>query len=118
LLALPVLFSKAGVPKLSLAMHPFSISKDEHVPLNIGTGRIFFKEGPVVDFPVVGQKYFCRGAKSGKITFYHWKARKQPFLQKYLMGKCQTSESWEGLGPPSDAHTPKTSDDKKADLGR
>ena len=34
------------------------------------------------------------------------------------MGKCQISESWEGLGPPSDANTPKTSDDKKAYLGR
>jgi len=57
--------ASSGVPKLSLVMHPFSISIDEHVPLNIGTGRIFFKERPVVDFPVVGQKYFCRGVKSG-----------------------------------------------------
>jgi len=47
-------FSKAGVPKLPLAMYPFSISVDEHVPLNMGAGRIFFSQGPKVDFPGTG----------------------------------------------------------------
>jgi len=32
----------AGVPKLSLAMYPFSISIHEHVPLNMGAGLGFF----------------------------------------------------------------------------
>jgi len=32
-----------GVPKLSLAMYPFSISVDEHVPLNMGSGSFFFQ---------------------------------------------------------------------------
>jgi len=54
---------RPGFPKLSLAMYPFSISIDEHVPLNMSAGRIFPREGPIVDFPVVGQKYFCRGGK-------------------------------------------------------
>jgi len=44
-------------------MYPFSISIDEHVPLNMSAGMIFPREGPIVDFPVVGQKYFCRGDK-------------------------------------------------------
>jgi len=30
------------------------------------------------------------------------------------MGKCQISKCWSGLAPPSDAHAPKTSYDKKA----
>jgi len=30
------------------------------------------------------------------------------------MGKCQTSKSWGGFTPPSDAHAPKTCYDKKA----
>jgi len=42
-----------GVPKLPLAMYPFSISVDEHVPLNMGAGRIFSRQGPKVDFPGV-----------------------------------------------------------------
>jgi len=29
------------------------------------------------------------------------------------MGKCKISKCWSGLGPPSDAHAPKTSYDKK-----
>jgi len=43
-------------------MYPSSISIDEHVPLNMSTGMIVPREGPI-DFPVVGQKYFCRGYK-------------------------------------------------------
>jgi len=60
---------RTGFPKLSLSLYPFSISIDEHVPLNISAG-IFFPGRTIVDFPKVGQKNFCRGgAKSGKIRF-------------------------------------------------
>jgi len=31
----------AGVPNLFLTMHPFSISKDEHVPLNFLVTKYF-----------------------------------------------------------------------------
>jgi len=50
-------------------MYPFRILIDEHVPLNMGAGIIFFQEGPMVDFQGVGQQYFAGEAKSGKITF-------------------------------------------------
>jgi len=43
--------SRTGVPKLPLAIYPFSISVDEHVPLNMGAGRIFSRQGPKVEFP-------------------------------------------------------------------
>jgi len=76
-------------------MYPFSISIDEHVPLTMGAGR----ERPIVDFPGVGQKYFCRkwpivdfpgmdqkcfsgGARSGNITFSPFETKKTKFLQK------------------------------------
>jgi len=39
-------------------MYPFSSSIDEHVPLNMSARMIFPREEPIVDFPVVGQKYF------------------------------------------------------------
>jgi len=42
---------------------PFSSSIDEHVPLNMGAGMIFPREGPKGDFPVLGKKCFCRGDK-------------------------------------------------------
>jgi len=80
-------------------MYPFSISIDEHVPLTMGAGRMFFQGGPIVGFPGVGQKYFCRkwplvdfpgmgqicfsgGARSGKITFSPFDTKKTIFLQK------------------------------------
>jgi len=50
-------------------MYPFSISIDEHVPLNMGAGIIFFQEGPKMNFQGVGQQYSAGEAKSGKITF-------------------------------------------------
>jgi len=65
-------------------MYPFSISIDEHVPLKMGAGRIFSKEGAVVDFPGVGQQYFCKGAKSGKITFSPPETKETTFLQTCL----------------------------------
>jgi len=50
----------------------------------MGAGLGFFsREGPEVDIPGVGQKYFCGGPKVAKLHFHHSKLRKQPFLQKY-----------------------------------
>jgi len=74
----------------------------------------FFREGPVVDFPGVGQKYFCRGQKVAKLHFHHSKLRKQPFLQKYDE-KMSNFKIWGGVDPLFDAHVPKTSDDKKTE---
>jgi len=47
-----------------------------------GVGRIFSSWGPIVDFSRHNQKYFFRGAKSGKILFYHPKLRKRPVFAK------------------------------------
>jgi len=58
-----------GVPKLSPSMYPFSISIDEHVPLNVSAGSFFSREGPIVHFPGVGQNIFAGGNKCGKILF-------------------------------------------------
>jgi len=58
---------KSGVPKLSPPMYPFSISINEHVPLNMSARRIFSREGPIVRFPGVGQNIFAGGSKCGKI---------------------------------------------------
>jgi len=79
-----------GVPKLSLAMYPFSTSIDEHVPLDMGAGRIFSRDGPIVDFPRVGQKYFAGVPKVAKLHFHH---SKKTFFAKYLMKNCQLSKS-------------------------
>jgi len=54
--------TKTGVPKLCLAMYPFSISIDEHVPLNMGTGRTFFQGEANNGFSRVGPKLFLQGA--------------------------------------------------------
>jgi len=50
-------------------MYPFRISIDEHVPLDMGAGRNFSRDGPIVDFPGVGQKYFARRPKVAKLHF-------------------------------------------------
>jgi len=78
-----------GVPKLSLAMHPFSISIDEHVPLNMGARRDFFQGG--------ASSGFSKGGKSSKTIFSPLKAKNilgdpwSPFLMpiplKLLMTK-------------------------------
>jgi len=60
---------RTGVPKLSLSMYPFSISIDEHVPLNMSTGRIFVQGRVNSGFSRGEPKYFCREGKSGKIRF-------------------------------------------------
>jgi len=78
---------RAGFPKRSLAMYPFSISIDEHVSLDMGAGRIFFRDGSIVDFPGVGQKYFAGGPKVAKLHLHH--SKKTTFFAKYLMRNCQ-----------------------------
>jgi len=46
-------------------MYPFSISLDEHVPLKMGAGRIFSRQGPKVDFPgAVVQEVRVQGVKA------------------------------------------------------
>jgi len=96
-------------------MYPFSILMHEHVPPNMVAGLGFFsREGPVVDFPGVGQNNFCRAPKVAKLHFHHSKLRKQPFLQKYNE-KMSNFKIREGVGPLFDAHVPKTSYDKKAE---
>jgi len=47
-------------------MHPFSISIEQHVPLNMGVGRIVSRDGPIVGFPGVGQNFFAGGPKVTK----------------------------------------------------
>jgi len=74
----PFLFTP-GVPELSLAMYPFSISIDEHVPLDMSAGRIFSRDGPIVDFPWAIQKYFAGDQKWQNYIFTT--LRKQHFLQ-------------------------------------
>jgi len=73
---------RAGVPKLSPSVCPFSISIDERVPLNMAAERIFSRKGPIVDFLGAGQKYFAGAAKSGKITFSPLETRKTTFYAK------------------------------------
>jgi len=72
-------------------MYPFSISIDEHVPLNMGAGRIFSRKGPIIDFPGVGQKNFAGGPKVAKLHFHH--SKKTTFFAKYLIKNCQLSKS-------------------------
>jgi len=59
--------ASAGVPKRSPSIYPFGFSIDEHVPLNMSARTIFFREGPIVHFPGVGQNIFAGGNKCGKI---------------------------------------------------
>jgi len=91
----------AGVPKLSLAVYPVNISTDEHVPLNMGAGRIFLKGGANSGFSRGGPKIFLQGmANRGfsrvgplmilqegpevvKLHFHHSKLRKQYFCKKF-----------------------------------
>jgi len=65
-------------------MYPFSISIDEHVPLNMGAGILFFQERSIVDFQGVGQQYFAGEAKSGKITFSPLETKKTTSSCKYV----------------------------------
>jgi len=56
----------------------------------MGAGRIFSRDGPIVDFPRVGQKYFAGVPKVAKLHFHH---SKKTFFAKYLMKNCQLSKS-------------------------
>jgi len=49
----------------------------------MGAGRIFFREGPIVDFLVVGQNIFAGRARSGKITFSPLETKKTIFRKKF-----------------------------------
>ena len=81
----------------------------------MSAGRIFFQEWVNSGFSRGGPKYFCREGKCGKIRFSPLETKETTFFEKNLMGKCQISKSWSGLGPPFDAHTSKTSYGKKTE---
>ena len=74
--------STSGVPKLSPSVCPFSMSIDERVPLNMGTGGIFSRKGSIVDFLGVGKIFLQGGPKEARLHFHHSKLRKQPFFAK------------------------------------
>jgi len=72
-------------------MYLFSISIDERVPLNMGAGGIFSREGP---------KIFLQGLpKVEKLHFHHSKLRKQPFFAK-IDGKMSNFKILVRLWPP------------------
>ena len=96
-------------------MYPFSIWIDEHVPLNMGAGSIFFQEGTNNGFSRVGPKIFCRGEQKWQNYILTTGNLENNFFAKKVDGKCQISKSWRALAPPSDTHAPKTSFDKKAE---
>jgi len=79
-------------------MYPFSISIDEHVPLNMSAGRIFFQGRVNSGFSRGGSKYCCRRVKVVKLDFHHSKLRKQPFLKK-CDGKMSNLKILEALLP-------------------
>jgi len=62
-----------------MGMYPFSISIDEHEPLNMGAG-IFFHGGANSGFSKGGPKIFLQGEgqKVAKLYFRDSKKRKQP----------------------------------------
>jgi len=66
-----------------------------------------------VDFPGVCQIVFPGGNKSGKIWFSPLEAKKTPFYQTIWLENVKFQNAGEVLAPPSDAHAPKTSYDKK-----
>ena len=74
--------SKPGVPKLSLAMYPFSVWIDEHVPLNMGAGSIFFQGGTNKWFSRVGPKIFCTGQQKWQNYILITRNLEKNFLQK------------------------------------
>jgi len=73
----------------------------------MGVGRIFFREGPMVDFPKVAKRIFAGRPKVVEVHFNHSKSRKQPFSQKFD-GKMSNFKIQKGalapIFPPSDAH--------------
>jgi len=82
----------------------------------MSAGRFFFSGRGQCWIFQVWAKIFLQGVgKSSKIRFSPLETMKTVFFAKKLMGKCQTSKSWGGFTPPSDAHAPKNSYDKKAE---
>jgi len=65
---------RTGVPKLSVAMYPFSIWIHGHVPLNMGAGSIFFQVWAI--------NILQGGTEVAKLHFDHSKLRKQIFWEK------------------------------------
>jgi len=65
-------------------------------PNLMGVGRIFSREGPIVDFPGVAKNIFAAGTKSGKISFQPHETKKETFL----MGKCRIWKSTGALAFP------------------
>jgi len=84
-------------------MYPFSISVDEHIPLNMSARRIFSREGPIVNFPGVGKNIFAGGTNAAKFDFHHSKLRKHLFI-KTFDGKVSNfkmlGRSWPSLPTP------------------
>ena len=72
---------------------------------NHGRRNDFFQGGGKVDFSKRSQKYFSRGAKSGKIRFYPLETKKTSFA-KNLIGKCQISNSRGDKALPAPLPTP------------
>jgi len=56
-------------------------------------------------FAMGSQKDICSGIKSGKFHITNSKLRKQHFIAKNMMGKCQISKS-RGQGPSASLPTP------------
>ena len=94
-------------------MYPFSISIDEHVPLNMSARRIFCREGPIVHFPGMGHNIFAGGSKCGKIWFSPLETKKTPFYQKIWWEDVTFQNAGVALAPPSDRRALKTSYDEK-----
>ena len=90
--------ARTGVPKLSLAMYLFSVWIDEHVPLNVGTGSIFSREGPIMDIQRLGQKYFAGGTEVAKSHFDHSKLENN-FFAKNVDEKMSNFKILEGPCP-------------------
>ena len=75
------------VPKLSLAMYPFSVWIDEHVPLNIGAGSIFFQVGTNNGFSRVGPKTFSRAKQTWQNYILTTRNLENNFFAKKIDGK-------------------------------
>ena len=90
---------KPGVPKLSLAMYPFSIWIDEHVPLNMGAGSFFFQGGTNNGFSRVGPKIFCRGEQKWQNYILTTRNLGNNFFAKKVDGKMSNFKILEGPCP-------------------
>ena len=89
----------AGVPKLSLAMYPFSIWIDEHVSLNMGAGSIFVQGETDNGFSRVGSKIFCRGEQKWQNYILTTRNLENNFFAKKVDGKISNFKILEGPCP-------------------